>query len=93
MKHLAGYPVNKSTYDRHRCRCDGCRAANAEAQRLRRQQFGTPTAARIHDRATTKAATWVRKHHPDVWQQLVDEQYARLGAVRRPVGRPAREAS
>ena len=29
----------KSTYDRHRCRCEECRAANTAYQRDRRKQI------------------------------------------------------
>ena len=83
--------ISASTYAAG-CRCDGCRTANTDYIRERRRAGLDPGSVAIN-RATSRAAKWVRDNHPDVWRQLVDDQYARLGVDRRTVGRPAKSAS
>lgn len=78
-EHIIGAPVSYTTFNNLKCRCAGCRAAKAAYAR------GT-----VNRSATTKAKTravrWVRENHPDVWADILDDEYDRFGKTRRPKG-------
>ena len=75
---------NPSTYTNYGCRCELCVAAASKYhQRFRKEH-------RDSDRASSKAnnlaAKWVRREHPEVWDELMDQAYKDIGARRNPLG-------
>lgn len=85
--HIDGAAVSYATYQRLKCRCDGCVADHSRYQReyrARRRRTGRPVAQhrgmshKVGALARDAAAKWVRAHHPDVWAQLRAEARAAL---------------
>lgn len=83
--HLTPRPVSVTVYQRYGCRCQSCKDVNAAYQRDQRRKGHAPS-GRVRSATDTAAATWVRRNLPEVYAQLLDEQYARLG-VQRPADR------
>lgn len=48
-----------------------------------RQKGRTAAQVKVQTRLRDLAASWVREHHPDVWQELTDEAYEYVGLGRR----------
>lgn len=83
-EHLPGRPVNSTTYQKYRCRCDGCRtAATAQTTRSRVLHGDLYDSQRVVMLAQAAAATWVRVHHPDVWAEMRAAAKDTLRAKRR----------
>ena len=66
---------NQSQYVTGKCRCHICRADHAFR-------------SNIYNKAVREAAKWVRRYRPDIFDQLLTQQYELAGIERRPVGRP-----
>lgn len=66
----------RTCYVHHKCRCDLCKAAQAEYQRKVYAENGyNQNRKRINRLSRLKvaaAAKWVRENRPDVWQQISD---------------------
>lgn len=78
MIHLDGFPVSEGTYVNAGCRCQGCRDANAAAQRARRRKGARPS-EKAYRLATNSAAKWVRHRHPEQWARMLRAAYRDLG--------------
>jgi hypothetical protein len=78
-RHLDNRPVSASTYRKHGCRCEECRAAANAHQREMRRRGRTALHLKADRKAATWAATWVRREHPEVWQKLRAEAQAEVG--------------
>ena len=50
-------------------------------------------ADKVHNRATVRAAQWVRAEHPEQWQRILEAAYLELGIEHRPLGRPPGSSS
>jgi hypothetical protein len=74
--HVQGMAYSLATYN-HGCRCPECVAVKVAYMRVMK-------------RADARAATWVRRNEPTVWQELVDEAYDHHGMVRQPRGNPGK---
>lgn len=73
-------PHNRSAYHQGKCRCREC-TDDASA------------AAKIYQRATRKAAQYVKRTNPGLWDRLLDECYAEADRERKPVGAPRRNSN
>lgn len=62
--HISQLPPGKSAYDRHKCRCDDCRAANAAYSRALRARTDRNARglAKAHARLQTLLVRWAREH-------------------------------
>ncbi len=68
---------NQSRYVSGKCKCNICKGDHAFR-------------SSIYNKASREAAKWVRRHHRQVFEALLDEQYAIAGVERRPQGRPTK---
>jgi hypothetical protein len=77
--HIEGRPVSAATYQRHGCRCDGCRAlavkqsttSRANRANLRRQQ-------NLYEKARRRAMRRLSKTYPVEFKQLLVDELARI---------------
>lgn len=69
------FPVSAATYQRQRCRCDGCRAAAAENMaKIRANKRGRTRLNQLSQtKATAAAARWIRQNDPDLWAQILED--------------------
>jgi hypothetical protein len=79
--HVEGKPVSYTTYNNHKCRCDGCRKANREAMARFRADPKSRTGLRMKAEPIMnwEAAKWVRENNPGVWRRIKAEAEARVG--------------
>jgi len=68
-------PVSAATYQRHGCRCEGCKAAAAEAMaRIRANKRGRTRLNQLSQtKATAAAARWIRQNDPELWNQILED--------------------
>lgn len=71
MEHLKDYPVSRSTYMNHACRCDGCRAAWRTY--IKAQREAHPNKHREHRRRLVLAAQWMKRYHLAEWDRLCEQ--------------------
>jgi succinate dehydrogenase/fumarate reductase flavoprotein subunit len=95
--HPAGKPVSRSTYVTHGCRCDGCRAKNAEHARewrgTSRRPRRHPTVARLRqaevvnrdNAARYRARAILAGRHNVEYRALLAEQRAAVNTERGPL--------
>jgi hypothetical protein len=74
MRKELDHPVGKNMYHKG-CRCTPCRNEHTKT-------------AMVSNRAKMWAGQYVKRHHPGVWDRLVDEAYDYYGMERKPVGAP-----
>lgn len=60
-------------YTNYRCRCSLCREAW-------RSYAATSPSHRVHNRARSIAATWVRRNRPEIWALSVDQARSEIEA-------------
>jgi len=72
--------INHGTYAAYtnsKCRCEECKEAAREYMRKYRKTESGRQKTRFYTHLSTKrnnrAAAWVRKNHPDIWQNICQE--------------------
>lgn len=69
-RHVKGFPVGATTYEKQKCRCDGCRAEHARKMRRMRQKGKTRLLTKVATRRRYITDKWVRENMPNVYDVL-----------------------